>query len=89
MDGHVQFAAIVIHMVVCEHVDHAAYFVQYLLEPKLVRLVDHDEEHFVVRLHAVLVALRGLGAQDLVQLQVIGIVDVGHCVRWLKVGGQM
>jgi hypothetical protein len=52
--------------------------VQDLLEPELVGLVDHDEEHLIVRVLAVLVALGRLRAKDLVELEVVGVVDVGH-----------
>jgi hypothetical protein len=48
---------------------------QDLLEPELVRLVDDDEEHLVVRRAAMQGALHLLGSEKPIELQVIRVVD--------------
>ena len=45
-----------------------------LFEPKFIGLVDHDEQHFIMRRQLAFVAFGELGIEDLVQLQVIVVV---------------
>ena len=45
------------------------------LEPQLVRLVDHDEEHLVVRLRREHGALRALRTEHLVELEVVRVPE--------------
>ena len=74
MHGHAQFAVGIVHVAIGEDLHHALHLVQYLLEPQFIGLVDDDEEHLVVRGGTLLIALWCLCAQDLVQLQVVGVV---------------
>jgi hypothetical protein len=53
-------------------------FEQDLLEPQLISLVDDDEKHLVVALLHGGKAFRMLAVQDLVKLDVIGVIQVVH-----------
>jgi hypothetical protein len=50
---------------------------QDLLEPQLIGLVDDDEEQLIVRRRSLLLALSRLRVEDLVELQVFAVVQVG------------
>ena len=62
----------------------AVELVQDLLEPQLVGLVHDDEQHLVVRRPAVPRALRLLGGEQPVELQIVGVV--GAALRRRSVG---
>ena len=66
--------AALVHRVVAEEAHHRVQLVQDLLEPELVGLVHHDEEHLVVGGSARLGAFRGLAREELVELQVLAVV---------------
>jgi hypothetical protein len=50
--------------------------VEYLLEPKFVRLMDDDEKHLIVNFLVENSRLRDLSVQNLLQVQVL---PVGNC----------
>ena len=77
MDDGLQFRRIVVECRFAHDLHHAVGFVVQLFEPKLVSLMDDDEQHLVVRRCVVLVALGGLCAQDFIKLKIIVIVN-GH-----------
>ena len=55
----------------------AIQFVQQLLEPQLVNLMDHDKEHLVVFLG---IGLHTLRVQQRVEIEVAGVSHLGHRV---------
>src|SRR3546814_17970279 len=55
--------------------------VEDLLEPQLVGLVHDDEQHLVVRRPAAPRALRRLGAEQALELQVVGVVERRLLIR--------
>jgi hypothetical protein len=46
-----------------------------LFEPKLIGLVNDDEEHFIMRRNILLAAFRMLCVENLIELQVIVVMD--------------
>jgi hypothetical protein len=49
-----------------------------LLEPKLIDLMDDDEEHLIVAFFRRLETFRMLTVQDFIELYIVGIVEVVH-----------
>src|SRR5262245_14538853 len=66
---------LVLHDVAAEIGLNAVELVQDLLEPELVGLVHDDEQHLVVRRPAAPRALGLLRGEELVELEVVGVVD--------------
>ncbi len=69
--------AALVHRVVAEEGQHRVELVQDLLEPELVGLVHHDEQHLVVGGPAVGEALGRLAREELIELQVLRVFDGG------------
>src|SRR5262249_54562655 len=66
---------LVLHDVAAEIGLNAVELVQDLLEPELVGLVHDDKQHLVVRRPAAPRALGLLRGEELVELEVVGVVD--------------
>jgi len=73
MHGNVHLAFI--HRVRMERLNHCVQLKQDLFEPQLVGLMDHDEEHLVMRRPAVFLAFTLLARKELIELQVRTVVQ--------------
>ncbi len=63
------------HRAVLEDGEHRVKFMEDLLEPEFVGLVDDDEEHLIVDRSAPFGAFQVLSVEELVQLEVVRVVE--------------
>ena len=66
-------SGIVQHIIRVKNAADVVQLVDHHFEPKLIGLVNDDEEHFV----CIIVALGVLAAEDFIQLEIVGVIEGG------------
>src|ERR1043165_6208992 len=78
--------AVILNIWLAHYIYYRAYLEQYLLKPKFICLVDHNEQHLIMRMGACLIAFKLLGVQYFIKLQILAVVNsVFHHFRFWKV----